>query len=591
MRSRWWLSAFALAAACVAAPHAARGQARVAQTPHNLSAVGPGPVRAQSESQVCFFCHAPHVARGTRPAWNRELSVSSYRIYQSSTLDARPGQPSGASKLCLSCHDGTIALGKVLSRTERVRMVGGDFVAAGLTNLGTDLSDDHPVSFAFSPGLAASDSQLASPLALPEEVGLDAAGEMQCTTCHDPHSNEKGDFLVLTEEYGELCVACHRMTGWDETTHRTSTAIVAGSPAGDLPFATVAQNGCRACHVSHGAGGAERLLIHEREEENCLECHNGQVARSNILGELDKRSGHDPRRYLGVHDPAEQPGTSRPHVECADCHNPHATRRETRLSGYTPLGATLEGAAGTTIGGAPVDRAQYEYEICLRCHGDGAEASPRGVARQSQTANLRLRFDPNNPSFHPVAGPVNNRETVSLAPDLAPGTRILCTDCHNNDSGPRTGGSGPDGPHGSSNPFLLERVYSVRDNTVESAFDYALCYKCHRRTSILGDQSFPYHKLHIVDQQAPCSACHDPHGVTPILDVDSDHTHLVNFDTVIVRPIRQTGPLSFRDLGRYSGSCTLTCHGVEHEDARYGFAATEQFFGSPPAVRRITSPR
>ena len=72
--------------------------------------------------------------------------MANYRIYQSSTFDAPASQPTGASKLCLSCHDGTIALGRVLSRADRIRMVGGDFMPAGLTNLGTDLSDDHPVS-------------------------------------------------------------------------------------------------------------------------------------------------------------------------------------------------------------------------------------------------------------------------------------------------------------------------------------------------------------------------------------------------------------------------------------------------------------
>jgi predicted CXXCH cytochrome family protein len=562
----------------------------VLDTVHNLSAMGPGRVKAASELQVCIFCHAPHNTLGSLPAWNREMPISSYRIYESSTLDAHPGQPSASSKLCLSCHDGTIALGRVLSRPERIRMVGGDFVPAGLTNLGTDLSDDHPISFHYGAGLAAADRQLVNPASLPPEVGLDANGQVQCTSCHDPHSNAYGKFLVTSNEYGALCNACHRMDGWDESSHRTSTALVTGSLDGDWPFATVAANGCRSCHVSHGAAGPERLVIHEREEDNCLNCHNGMVAESNILAELDKRSGHDPRRFTGIHDPAEAPGSLRPHVECVDCHNPHASREGDGFVGYVPIRPAMEQTTGVTIGGAPTERAQHEYEVCLRCHGDGARPSPRAVLRQSQTSNLRLRFSTTNPSYHPIVGPVDNRDTVSLSPDLAPGSRILCTDCHNNDSGPGAAGSGPAGPHGSVFPYLLERDYSVRDNTVESAFDYALCYKCHQRTSILSDQSFPLHRLHVVDNQSPCSACHDPHGVTSVLDTGgSDHTHLINFDTVIVRPLgSDLGPLGFRDLGRYSGNCTLTCHGVEHDEAGYGLQAPGGSFpGASPRIRRI----
>jgi len=38
---------------------------------------------------------------------NRDLPAASYNIYRSSTLDAQPGQPTGSSKLCLSCHAGS----------------------------------------------------------------------------------------------------------------------------------------------------------------------------------------------------------------------------------------------------------------------------------------------------------------------------------------------------------------------------------------------------------------------------------------------------------------------------------------------------
>jgi len=161
-------------------------------------------------------------------------------------------------------------------------------------------------------------------------------------------------------------------------------------------------------------------------------------------------------------------------------------------------------------------------------------------------------------------------ETPSLIPGMARGTMIRCTDCHNNDSGPRASGGGPDGPHGSNYDFLLERNYSVLDDSAESEFDYAICYKCHQRSSILSDRSFAEHRKHIVEEHTPCSACHDPHGISVTQVSTSDHTHLINFDTTIVRPERRTGRLEFKDLGRFAGSCTLVCHGETHINEDYG---------------------
>lgn len=546
----------------------ASGQERINQTVHNLSVSGPGGIHAASENQVCIFCHAPHHTGGARPLWNRELPIASYTIYQSSTLDATLGQPTGASKLCLSCHDGTIALGHVLSRADRIRMTGGDFLPAGLSNLGTDLSDDHPVSLFYTSGLAAADRQLVSPQSLPVEVKLDASGQLQCTACHDPHKNPHGDFLVKSDEFGALCTACHNMDGWGGGSHQSSNTPMPAIPTVNWPYATVAQNACRNCHRPHTAGGRERLLIFEDDEENCLTCHSGQ-AGTNILAEIDKFSAHDPRRYFGIHDPVEDFAGDQDHVECADCHNPHAVSPQPAVTGYIPIGATLANTRGVTIGGTPIAAAGAEYEVCLRCHGDAPVSVSHAIQRQAQTSNLRLKFSLTNRSFHPVAGSSPSPDTVSLVPGLANGSLIRCTDCHNSDSGPGAGGTGPAGPHGSIHDFLLERNYTVTDNVPESEYEYALCYKCHQQSIVLSDRSFKLHREHVVEERIPCSACHDPHGISGTVGGTSDHTHLINFDTVLVLPEPTTRRLEFRDQGSFAGSCTLTCHGKDHLDESY----------------------
>jgi len=567
-RGRCCLSlCMALAVLCLT--RSLQAQERVVETLHNLSVSGPGEVRAESEEQVCIFCHAPHSASGLTPLWNRDFSTTSYTIYESSTFDAAPGQPTGSSKLCLSCHDGTIALGRVLSRADRIRMINGDSMPAGLTNLGTDLSDDHPVSFHYTSGLAASDSQLRYPSALPPEIKLDPTQQLQCTACHDPHHNRYRMFLTVSDLFGALCIACHDMDGWSSGSHSTSTQTVSGAATDAWPFETVAENACRSCHRPHTASGRERLLISDREEENCLGCHDGQAAQFDIRSELDKFSAHDPRLYTGVHDPAETLGGMREHVECSDCHNSHAAAAPIDQDDVL-LGATLRGVWGITSGGGRIEEAQFEYEICYRCHADAPVSVADRITRQADQPNLRLKFSPNARSFHPLVIAASSADTVSLDPSIPVGSLIRCTDCHNNDSGPRAGGSGPDGPHGSTYDFLLERNYTVRDDTPESEYDYALCYKCHRRASILSNESFPEHARHLQLADAPCSACHDPHGVSAVTGGSSDHTHLINFDTTIVRPLSSVAPVAFRDLGRFAGSCTHRCHGRDHDNQTYG---------------------
>src|SRR5215831_3754663 len=70
-------SLLSLAAAAYAQPTS------VVNSPHNLSAGGPGNVHAATEDQVCIFCHAPHNSTPVRPLWNRNMSTEAYTIYTS----------------------------------------------------------------------------------------------------------------------------------------------------------------------------------------------------------------------------------------------------------------------------------------------------------------------------------------------------------------------------------------------------------------------------------------------------------------------------------------------------------------------------
>lgn len=179
-----------------------------------------------SGGRICIACHTPHNSDTTvsdAPLWNHELTTSTFTMYARSSLDGTiTGQPDGVSRLCLSCHDGTVAKDSFGGAT------GTDFVT-GNENLGTDLSDDHPISITYNPTTAASDGGLHNPSTTNVTIGTGgdktrtgnietvmlAAGTVQCSSCHDVHNTFTvpglvGEPLLKVSKAGSaLCLTCH----------------------------------------------------------------------------------------------------------------------------------------------------------------------------------------------------------------------------------------------------------------------------------------------------------------------------------------------------------------------------------------------
>ena len=478
---------------------------------HNLSIGAIAELKSPGGSGTCIFCHTTHAKGGPMgPKWKSKDQGKIYILYNSSTIDAVPGQPDGSSILCLSCHDGTTALGNISNTSPHLSFgKGGSPNLNGSYNLSTDLSDDHPISFIYSSSIAAIDGQLKDPATIMQPVSLEN-GKVQCTTCHDPHNQMYEYFLVVPNRFSDLCLKCHDRNYWTNSSHNTSTASWNRSGVNPWPhtnFSNVSENACENCHNPHSAEGKYRLMNYLAEEKNCLYCHNGNVAKTNIENQLAKVYSHNVYSYNMQHDPVEDALSLSMHVECEDCHNPHSVRK---LSAEAPnVNGFLEGVKGVNRSGIPVFPAQYEYEICFRCHADSPLKPAGNTARQIEQNNVRLEFDVNNPSFHPVESAGMNPNVPSLISPYTEASQIYCTDCHASD-----GSNSPDGPHGSSYPAILKYAYNKADNTVESVMSYELCYSCHDRNSILSDQSFSEHEKHIRGQNTPCNACHDPHGIS-----------------------------------------------------------------------------
>jgi hypothetical protein len=204
----------------------ATAQQSVSETLHNLSVSGPGEIKAVTETEVCKFCHVPHHAMPTTPLWGHAISTVAYQVPDirwEGEEGRRPApQPDGSSKLCLSCHDGTVALGEIVGRPEAVVFSGAQRLEQGRPGfLGTDLSGSHPVSVPMPQAVgqgppADIDMGLrpASAVRGDKHVKLDSKNKVQCTSCHDPHNDANYVEGVVPRFWvkptvQEVCITCH----------------------------------------------------------------------------------------------------------------------------------------------------------------------------------------------------------------------------------------------------------------------------------------------------------------------------------------------------------------------------------------------
>ncbi|MFQ5773641.1 MAG: cytochrome c3 family protein [Kiloniellaceae bacterium] len=581
----------------------------VVNTVHNLSVSGPGPFKSLNIDQVCVFCHTPHNAQPQGPLWNRQMSGQTYIQYGSTTLQAFPGQPTGKSRLCLACHDGTVALGALGNLPPGVINDLQSTFLSGRASLGTDLSDDHPISFPYDTALQAADKELANPLT----VGLPLENtELQCTTCHDPHERDIVPFLHRTSLNGELCTSCHVRGGatwdWASSDHATSAATAgAASPWSERKPAwrgnTVAENSCFNCHTPHNAATPPRL-IKDQEENTCYLCHDGAVAAKDIQSDSLKPYRHPVETTPNPsHDATlvEDPLRMAFHVECMDCHNPHAARDADPMISFNPgspsdpkhaiapnANASIQGVSGIDANGGVKPEIDFQFELCFKCHGVpgrsacGTErcstARSFDMTRQDGVYNIRDKVISNTPgivSYHPIEfnDPSNDSEVPSLRVDIPldqQNSLIYCTDCHNGDASAAAGGAGATGPHGSVYGAILAQEYTLEPIRAYSSKQYELCYKCHDEAAILNDDSGFPHNLHVKKKDKACVNCHDPHG-------SHRFPHLINFLTNANsggQILQITGDGGFaeptwQDDGRFKGSCFLNCHGKRHRPKRY----------------------
>lgn len=361
--------------------------AGIANTKHNMSVTGPGGIKATTETEICVFCHIPHNAQPGKPLWNHDMPNSAYTMYTSeyllragytvpTGLGTTTGTPGMLSRQCLSCHDGTVAVGAVYM--VRGTVLGNGLIAmSGVTGsgaipttatgyIGTDLRAHHPVGIEYNTAITinfGSGSRGIELVTNPTSnamklYAISSKTYVECSSCHDPHL-ENTKFLRdtsganLAAKISNTCTACHNKTGWSGSIHQTSGLSYSDASVNTtFGTSTISSLVCMNCHRTHKGLGTPYLL-RQAEETTCFQgasslttetaCHGSSAsATTNRIQTVITRTYKHPTTTIsGVHTnldvlyptggtPAGSKGldwSTSKHAECVDCHNPHKAKQ------------------------------------------------------------------------------------------------------------------------------------------------------------------------------------------------------------------------------------------------------------------------
>jgi predicted CXXCH cytochrome family protein len=397
--------------------------------------------------------------------------------------------------------------------------------------------------------------------------------------------------------------------------HQTHTAR-----SGALVKATTTTEQCYTCHAG-GVGGADVQAQYALGQPA-----NDPATRSYWSHDTSDATSHT------VDTDNEFAGRLDRHSQCTDCHDPHGTTADPATmtsTGWTLPGglanvsgvAVSNGAAGsaptyTWLDGtvAPVTA---EYQLCFKCHS-GFTTLPGDVpGKPSQdVSDLGVELNPANASYHPIEAPGRN-QTQKLADSLAgsspyklwnftTGDTVRCVSCHSSNTTGTASDPAQNAPgatltvHASTNRGILVRPYENRVLSASGTFydnrGSALCLTCHMETPFMNQYrpaaaegtNFVFHGLHMagistkgsggLDIDTPgagqgnarCAECHfSGHGTT-----DQPSTQSVSGDRLIVFAPDVLASTSMGGVPTFTktatgGSCTVTCHGKDHQGATY----------------------
>ncbi len=193
----------------------------IANTPHDLSSVSTGPNKSSSQSDTCVFCHIAHNGNpgANRPLWSHTMTTTNLTWAPTTTVRGTTIPTSitstqlQGSRGCMSCHDGTVAVGDLITGVGGT--VTGPNLTSGKLTTGINLLNpatmqtNHPLGVSMPAAVAGFTAY--KTVAPGSAVNYDANGYVQCDSCHNPHDDSNTKFLKINPAGGAICFTCHNV--------------------------------------------------------------------------------------------------------------------------------------------------------------------------------------------------------------------------------------------------------------------------------------------------------------------------------------------------------------------------------------------
>jgi doubled CXXCH motif protein len=266
-----------LAAICLAPSALAQGIRNSAHDLSNTSGTTTVKNQEAAHNQICIFCHTPHHALSTQLLWNHSASLTAAwswgtdldgnAMTRSTAGTTLPTTLRGASKRCLGCHDGTVALGDMSNAGG-----GAAGIMTGLGNIaGQTDAEGKLVNAAFLVGTSGN-------MGGNHPISIPYAGQTAYNSINSSVSAAEVGPAVLGGYFDVVTAGCTSATGIctsaPATDGRQGAAInlIPAIPGGTTNVGVE----CTSCHEPHNKYGYHSFARVDVENASglCRSCHN-----------------------------------------------------------------------------------------------------------------------------------------------------------------------------------------------------------------------------------------------------------------------------------------------------------------------------
>ncbi|MDO9556443.1 MAG: cytochrome c3 family protein [Coriobacteriia bacterium] len=548
---------------------------------------------------ACYNCHSAYSAMDNRLGTYLGDTSSFHHVLGSSSYDGDYAFADGSypttvnagdtDVYCLSCHvdhdkfnadkganlrDSATAASPNATSTDWSASTGGVCLGCHSIALTKDTTGQSSGGSSGTPAISSSAYALsAHQYSVPSTIGT-SPFNADCAKCHD--DGLAASALGQTSYFNDEGFSTH----WSAENRILAALGVSSTPS--------EEDLCFACHS--GSSGYDGYSVATMSAESTAVYT--QITARAYTHDVDNAS------WKGLHrsDESQAYISANKHVECEDCHNPHAAGDTNHSVGTNLINQSNSPLAGVSgwnwaIGTASEwtttnatwtwsTAVSSEYGSCLKCH---SSKNTSLSSWNSTWTDVALEFNTKNDSYHPVFGALPAVDPTSTTGSsqlpnanrlggqwtVGRGMTMYCSDCH----GDSVADPPAMGPHGSATAHILKGPNTTwpGDYYLGGTVTGLFCLNCHPNlNSTTASNGAHIRSNHRDTTNGRCTYCHllVPHGgKVSRLIVDADSASMparYKGDNATIRSFRKdTADPGYAGSGKSDGNtwCYTGCAG------------------------------